>query len=168
MNKYIVFSVVVLSLAAAQFAVAQPAGAPAPSQPAWMSTPVKEMVDKARGAMKQVPLEEFKGAFDRKEDAVILDVRNPDEYAAAHIPGAVNIARGLLEFNIWTVVPDTNKKVYVYCRTGGRAALATKQLNELGYKNAVAVREGIRDWVKAGYPIKTAITDDDVVLTLSK
>jgi len=165
MKKHIIASVVVLSLAIAQLAAAQPAGAPAPSQPKWMSTPVKEMVDKARTATKQVPLEEFKGAVDRKEDAVILDVRNPNEYNAAHVPGAINLARGLLEFNIWTVVPDKNKKIYVYCKTGGRAALATKQLNELGYKNAVAVREGMADWIKAKYPVKTTITDEDVVIT---
>jgi len=162
-KKLIVSSMVVLSLAFAPLA-----GAQAPSQPAWMSTPVKEMVEKARAATKQVPLAEFKGIVDSKADAVILDVRNPDEYAAAHVPGAVSLARGLLEFNIWTVVPDKNKTIYVYCRTGGRAALATKQLNELGYKNAFAVREGIRDWVKAGYPIKTSITDDEVVISLAK
>jgi rhodanese-related sulfurtransferase len=161
MKKYIILSVAVLSLAVApHLALA--------GDPVWMSTPVKEMVDKARAATKQVPLEEFKGAVDRKEDAVFLDVRNPDEYSAAHVPGAVNLSRGLLEFNIWTTVPDKNKKIYVYCKTGGRAALATKQLNELGYKHAVSVREGMRDWVKAGYPIKTSITDEEIVITLAK
>jgi rhodanese-related sulfurtransferase len=161
MKKYIISSLVVLSLAVApHLALA--------GEPAWMSTPVKEMVDKARAATKQVPLEEFKGAVDRKEDAVILDVRNPDEYSVAHVPGAVNLSRGLLEFNIWNVIPDKNRKIYVYCKTGGRAALATKQLNELGYKNAVAVREGLRDWIKAGYPTKTMISDEDVVISLAK
>ena len=96
MKKFVLSSVVVLSLA-----VVPLAGAQAPSQPAWMSTPVKEMVDKARAATKQVPLADFKGIVDQKKaDVVILDVRNPDEYAAAHVPGAVNLARGLLEFNI--------------------------------------------------------------------
>lgn len=132
---------------------------------AAMPTQVQEMVDKARAATKQVPLGELKAAVDRKEDAVILDVRNPDEYAAAHVPGAVNLSRGLLEFNIWAMVPDKNRKIYVYCKTGGRAALATKQLNEFGYKNAVAVREGLRNWIMAGYPIKTSITDEELVLT---
>jgi len=135
------------------------------SATAAMPTQVQEMVDKARAATKQVPLQEFKATVDGKEDAVILDVRNPDEFAAAHVPGAVNLSRGLLEFNIWTMVPDKNRKIYVICKTGGRAALATKQLNELGYKNAVAVREGLRDWIMAGYPIKTSITDEEFVLT---
>ena len=66
------------------------------------------------------------------------------------------------------MVPDKNKTIYVYCKTGGRAALATKQLNELGYQNAYSLREGMRDWLKAGYPVKTSITDDEVVLTLAK
>jgi len=144
------------------------AGAQTPTQPAWMSSPAKEMVDKARAATKQVSIEELKGAIDRKEDVVVLDVRNPDEYAVAHIPSAINVPRGLLEFAIWTVVPDKTKKIYVYCRTGGRAALATKQLNEFGYTNAVAVSTGGQAWVKAGYPIKTSILDDEVVIKLAE
>ena len=159
MKKTLVSSAVALGLA-----VASVAGAQAPAQAAWMSTPVKEMVEKARAATVQVPLAEFKAAFDSKGDFVIIDVRNPDEFSAAHVPGAVNVARGVLEFNIWSAVPDKNKKIYVYCRTGGRAALATKVLNDLGYKNAVSVKEGMKDWAKAGYPVKTSITDDEIIL----
>ena len=95
-------------------------------------------------------------------------MRNPDEFSAAHVPGAVNVSRGVLEFNIWSAVPDKNKKIYVYCRTGGRAALATKVLNDLGYKNAVSVKEGMKDWVKAGYPVKTSITDDEIIIAPAK
>ena len=163
MRKLVSSSVVVLGLAFAQLASAQ-----APSQPGWMSTPVKEMVEKARAATKQVTIEELKAAIDRKEDVIILDVRNPDEYAAAHIPGAVNVSRGLLEFNIWAAVPDKDRKIFVYCKTGARAALATKQLNELGYKNAVSVDTGGVAWLKAGYPIMTSIVDEQAVIVLVK
>ena len=163
MKKFIVSSFVVLSLA-----VVPLAGAQTPGQPAWMSSAVKEMVEKARAATKQVTIEELKAAIDSKEDIVILDVRNPDEYGVAHIPGALNVPRGLLEFVIWTAVPDKGKKIYVYCKTGARAALATKVLNEIGYTNAVAVNTGGLAWVKAGYPVKTSITDEELVLTPAK
>ena len=133
-------------------------------QPKWMSTPTKDLVDKASASVKKVNIQDVKKAIDSKEDVVILDVRDPDEYGAAHIPGAVNISRGLLEFSIWSVVTDKNAKIYVYCKTGARAALATKQLNEFGYKNAMSVDTGVIAWIKAGYPVQTSIADNELVL----
>jgi rhodanese-related sulfurtransferase len=123
-------------------------------QPAWMSSPAKEMVDKARASVKLVTIQDLKKAMDSKEDIVIIDVRNPNEYDVVHIPGAVNVSRGLLEFQIWSVVPEKNAKIYVYCKTTGRSALATKTLNDLGYKNAVLMDAQFEDWIKAGYPVE--------------
>jgi rhodanese-related sulfurtransferase len=153
MKSFIITSAVVLCITAAPLAFSEEAAKP----PKWMSTPVKELVDRARASTKQVSINDLKDAIERKEDMVILDVRNLDEYDVAHIPNAVNVPRGLLEFNIWTAVPDTDKKLYVYCKTGARAALATKQLNELGYKNAVAINVGAAAWAEAGNPVQTSI-----------
>lgn len=114
---------------------------------------VKEMVAKAKAAVKTVSAADVKAAIDKKENAVILDVRDPNEYAAGHLPGAINVSRGTLEFVIWTKVPDQNAKIYVYCKTAGRSALATKTLNDLGYKNAVLMDAQFEDWIKAGYPV---------------
>ena len=59
-----------------------------------------------------------------------------------------------LEFNVWDKVADKNAKVYVYCKTAGRSALATKTLNDLGYKNAVLMDAQFEEWIKAGYPVE--------------
>lgn len=134
------------------------------AQPKWMTSPVKEWVDKARTATKQVTIGELKAAIDGAENVVVLDVREPNEYEVAHIPGAINVPRGLLEFSIWPVVPNKEAKIYVYCKTGARAALATKTLNELGYVNALAVATGGVAWVKAGYSVQTSITDEEIVI----
>lgn len=133
-------------------------------QPKWMTSPAGKLVQEARNATKQVPLAELKKVFDEDEDVVLLDVRTPREYEAVHIPGAENISRGLLEFSIWAVVPDKNEKIYVYCKSGARAALATKLLNDFGYKNAVAVSTGMADWAKSGYPVQTSITDEQIII----
>ena len=133
-------------------------------QPKWMASPVKEWVEKARATTKQVPITDLKAAIDGNENIVVLDVREPNEYEVAHIPGSINIPRGLIEFSIWAVVPEKEKKIFVYCKTGGRAALATKTLNEIGYSNAVAVNTGGAAWVKAGYPVETSISDDEFVI----
>ena len=119
----------------------------------WQTTVVKDWVAKAKAEIKKVSAADVKAAIDKKEKAVFLDVRDPNEYAGGRLPGAINVSRGKLEFDVWDMVPDKNAKIYVYCLTGGRAALATKTLNDLGYKNAVSMDAHIADWVKAGYPV---------------
>jgi rhodanese-related sulfurtransferase len=114
---------------------------------------VKEMVAKAKGSVKVVSAADVKAAIDTKEKAIFLDVRDPGEFAAGHLPGAMNISRGTLEFNVFSKITDQNSKIYVYCKTAGRSAFATKTLNDLGYKNAVLMDAQFEDWIKAGYPV---------------
>jgi rhodanese-related sulfurtransferase len=123
-------------------------------KPAGPPPIVKEMVAKAKAAIKVVSAEDVKAAIDKKEKAIFLDVRDANEYAAGHLPGAMNVSRGTLEFNIWSKVPDQNAKIYVYCKTAGRSAFATKTLNDLGYKNAVLMDAQFEDWIKKGYPVE--------------
>ena len=140
----------VLSLSSMALAQsAQPAAAPA--QPPQV---VKDMVAKAKAAITKVPAADVKTAIDNKEKAVYLDVRDPGEYTAGHLPGAINVSRGTLEFAIWSKVSDQSAKVYVYCKTAGRSTLATKTLNDLGFKNAVLMDAQFEDWIKAGYPVE--------------
>ena len=139
----------VLSLTTMAFAQ-QPAAAPASSGPPQA---VKDLLAKARSSIKTVSAADVKAAIDKKEKAVYLDVRDPNEYAAGHLPGSINVSRGTLEFNIWGKIPDQSAKIYVYCKTAGRSTLATKTLNDLGYKNAVLVDVQFEDWIKKGYPV---------------
>src|SRR3974390_2877050 len=88
--------------------------------PAGPPAIVNEMVAKAKAAVKSVPTDQVKAVVEKKDNAILLDVRDPNEFSAGHLPGAVNVSRGLLEWRIWAAVPDPNAKVFVYCRTGGR------------------------------------------------
>ncbi|MCP4338319.1 MAG: rhodanese-like domain-containing protein [Desulfobulbaceae bacterium] len=133
-------------------------------QPKWMEGPTGKLVQEARSSTKQITIEDFKKILDADEDITLLDVRTPREYEAVHIPGAVNVSRGLLEFSIWSVVPDKNEEIVVYCKSGARAALATKQLNDFGYKNAIAIATGMTEWAKSGNPVQTSITDEQIIL----
>ena len=139
----LVFSMVSLTLAQEK-----------PKAPAWQATVVKDWVAKAKAEIKKVSAADVKAAIDKKEKAVLLDVRDPNEYSAGHLPGAINVSRGTLEFNVWDKVSDKNAKIYVYCKTAGRSALATKTLNDLGYKNAVLMDAQFEDWIKTGYPVE--------------
>ncbi len=122
--------------------------------PAGPPPVVKEMVAKAKAAVHKVSAADVKAAIDKKEKAIFLDVRDPGEFAAGHLPGAMNISRGTLEFNVFNKIPDQKAKIYVYCKTAGRSTLATKTLNDLGYKNAVLMDAMFEDWIKAGYPVE--------------
>jgi rhodanese-related sulfurtransferase len=146
MFVWVLSFVFVLSVVGLAFAQEQKPAGPPPA--------VQEMVSKARAAIKTVPAADVKTAIDKKEQAVYLDVRDPGEYAAGHLPGAINVSRGTLEFNVWKALPDQNAKIYVYCKTKGRSTLATKTLNDLGYKNAVLMDAQFEDWIKAGYPVQ--------------
>jgi rhodanese-related sulfurtransferase len=146
MFVWVLSFVFVLSVVGLAFAQEQKPAGPPPV--------VKEMVAKAKSAVKTVSAADVKAAIDKKEKAVYLDVRDPGEYGAGHLPGSINVSRGTLEFNIWKAIPDQNAKVIVYCKTAGRSALATKTLNDLGYKNAVLMDAQFEDWIKAGYPVE--------------
>lgn len=125
-----------------------------PKVPAWQNTIVKEWVSNAKAEIKKVTPAEVKAAIDKKEKVIILDVRDPDEYRAGHIPGAINVSRGKLEFLIWDKISNKDEKIYVYCLTAARSALATKTLNNLGYKNAILMNAHFEEWIKAGYPVE--------------
>ncbi|NQU03098.1 MAG: rhodanese-like domain-containing protein [Syntrophaceae bacterium] len=112
------------------------------------------MLDKAGKGLTKATAEDVKASIDKKEKMVILDVRGANEYAAGHLPGAINVPRGLLEFKVFTAVPDQNMKIYVHCKTGGRATFATRTLLNLGYKNALWTQLNYAKWVKAGYPVE--------------
>ena len=120
---------------------------------------VSQLVANAKKVIKTVNMTEFKAMYDKKDVGLLVDVRDPNEYAAGHIPGAINISRGTLEFKLWNHVgghakPDLNKKMTLYCGSGGRCSLATKSLMDLGFTNVVAVNMKLADWKKAGYPLE--------------
>ena len=84
------------------------------------------------------------------ERAVVLDVREPDEYEQGAIPGAVHIPRGQLESSIEGRVPDRSTPLIVHCAGGTRSAFAAKTLAELGYTDVVSVAGGFNKWKDEG------------------
>lgn len=119
---------------------------------------VSELVANAKAQIKTIDMATFKAALDKNDLGLIVDVREPEEYADGHIPGAINIPRGQIELRIWPHVgfPDNtnlSKKMTLYCGSGTRCALATKSLQDLGFSNVTAVDMKIEDWTTAGYPL---------------
>ena len=88
----------------------------------------------------------------KSSEAVIVDVRDKDEWDEAHIPGAIHLSRGTIELDIEEKVPDPNAMIICHCGGGGRAALATESLQKMGYKNVRNMAGGFKAWKAAGLP----------------
>jgi molybdopterin/thiamine biosynthesis adenylyltransferase/rhodanese-related sulfurtransferase len=86
----------------------------------------------------------------RRPGAVVLDVREPDEYEQGAIPGALHIPRGQLESTIEGRVPDHGVPLVVHCASGVRSAFAARTLGELGYSDVVSVTGGFNKWKDEG------------------
>ena len=85
-------------------------------------------------------------------DAVIIDVREKDEWGEEHIPGAVHMSRGTIELDVEEKVPDTNAMIICHCGGGGRSALAAESLQKMGYENVRSMAGGFKAWRAAGLP----------------
>jgi len=85
-------------------------------------------------------------------DAVIIDVREKDEWDEEHIPGAVHMSRGTIELDVEEKVPDTNAMIICHCGGGGRSALAAESLQKMGYENVRSMAGGFKAWRAAGLP----------------
>jgi molybdopterin/thiamine biosynthesis adenylyltransferase/rhodanese-related sulfurtransferase len=88
--------------------------------------------------------------------AVIVDVREPEEWSAGHIPGAVHVPKSYLESRIEGAVPDRSGHVVLYCASGNRSAWAARTLIEdLGYEHVESMTGGFTLWKDRGYEVET-------------
>ncbi len=85
-------------------------------------------------------------------EAVIVDVREQDEWDEEHIPGAIHMSRGTIELDIEEKVSDTSAMIICHCGGGGRSALAVESLQKMGYKNVRSMAGGFKAWKAAGLP----------------
>ena len=105
-----------------------------------------DLVSAAKALIQEISLD-LSEQYIRTAD-VLIDVREADEYNAGHIPGAIFIPRGMLEFKL-SSSPELNSrdlKIAVYCKTGGRSALAALVLQEMGYVNVKSISGGFDAW----------------------
>jgi sulfur-carrier protein adenylyltransferase/sulfurtransferase len=86
----------------------------------------------------------------RRPKAVVLDVREPDEYEQGAIPGAVHIPRGTLESSVENRIADKSAPVIIHCASGVRSVFAAKTLSDLGYQDVVSVSGGFNKWKDEG------------------
>lgn len=140
-----------------------------------MSLTVRDLIACARARIREIqPAEllEMQGF-----GCPVVDVREPEEFAEGHIPGAVNIPRGLLEFEVdghpavryetAEALAHRERPVILYCLSGGRSALAAEALLRLGFANPMSLGHGILGWEDAGHPVVTPAPASHPVIAAS-
>ena len=87
------------------------------------------------------------------EGAVLIDVREREEFVQGHAAGAVHLSKGILELRIEEAIPDLSTPIICYCGGGSRSALAADNLQKMGYTNVASMAGGLKAWKNEGLPI---------------
>ena len=124
------------------------------------SITASDLVAEARAKIREVAPGAFHAAV---ADAVVIDVREPSEFETGHIPGAINIPRGVLEFQVDAhpavanvsdpALSHKDRPIVVVCRTGGSAAMSAVNLQRLGFRDVRSIAGGVIAWGEAGLPL---------------
>jgi len=107
-----------------------------------------EIVARARASVRELTPKQLADELDAQ--GMIIDVREADEWGLGVIPGAVHVARGILEGTIGRVAPDLDVPLTLYCAGGGRSALAASSLQAMGYSDVRSLAGGFDAWRAAG------------------
>lgn len=119
-----------------------------------------ELVGRVKATIKECSVTEARDCD--STHTLLIDIREPAEIQRGHIPGAVYVPRGLLEFEIHglvqrmqddTVDAPEDQPIVLYCGTGGRSALAAETLATMGYRNVRSMSGGLVAWAQAGLPV---------------
>ena len=116
-----------------------------------MSTPVKHhspgflaIVEDAKSRIREIDIEEYQRLVAAGEAGQLVDVREESEFAARHAEGAMHLSKGVIERDIETKFPAKDTKLVLYCGGGYRSALATDNLQKMGYTNVISLDGGWR------------------------
>ncbi|MGH7755331.1 MAG: rhodanese-like domain-containing protein [Vulcanimicrobiaceae bacterium] len=135
---------------------------------------LSELLREARANVPEISVAQARLALDRDDRRVILDVREPQEWADGHIAGALHRPRGLIEFLADPTSGRADRRllasrlgrVFVYSGAGERSLLAAQTLRSLGYDNVASIAGGLREWRARGFPVERADHEDlDVLAT---
>ncbi len=121
-----------------------------------MKKTAMELVAEAKKRVENLTPDQV--AKELEEGATLIDIREPQERKESSIPGSVAAPRGMLEFYADTSLPyhkeefNPDRRLILHCASGGRSALATETLQQMGYTNVAHLDGGIKAWKESGQP----------------
>jgi rhodanese-related sulfurtransferase len=126
-----------------------------------MPKSLKELVAAAKKRIREITAADAGDAVKKNPKTLILDVREPGEWAEGHIPGALHVPRGMLEAkadleyaNREPALADRSVSIIVHCASGARSAMAADVLQEMGFSDVKSMAGGIVAWKEQGLPIE--------------
>lgn len=112
------------------------------------------LVQDAKTRIREIDIEEYKRLREAGEAGQLVDVREEHEWQAAHVAGAIHLSKGTIERDIEKTIPDKNARLVLYCGGGFRSALATDNLQKMGYSNVLSLDGGWRALEVSGLPLE--------------
>jgi rhodanese-related sulfurtransferase len=111
-----------------------------------------KLVNAAKSRVKETTPEDVRKKQEASEAFHLVDVREDNEWNAAHAAGAIHLGKGIIERDIETAIPDHDAEIILYCGGGYRSALAADALQQMGYTNVISMDGGWKRWKELGYP----------------
>ena len=111
-----------------------------------------KIVDDAKSRIKEVSVEDTRARIAADPNARLIDVREDNEWDAAHATTAIHLGKGIIERDIESTVPDKSTELILYCGGGYRSALAADVLKQMGYTNVRSMAGGWKAWKESGAP----------------
>ena len=111
----------------------------------------QKLVAEAKKNITEISPAEARQQTERGE-AILIDVREEEDWREGHAKGAKHLGRGVIELEIEEQVPDPKTPIICYCGGGSRSALVTESLQKMGYENVRSLAGGFRAWKEAGLP----------------
>ena len=113
-----------------------------------------KIVDEAKSRIKEVTVAQTRERMAANSDAKLIDVREDNEWDAAHAAGAIHLGKGIIERDIEVTAPDKSTELILYCGGGYRSALAADVLQAMGYTNVYSMAGGWKAWKESGAPVE--------------
>ena len=113
-----------------------------------------KIVNDAKSRINEVNVTDTRERMANNPDTKLIDVREDNEWDAAHAAGAIHLGKGILERDIEATVPDKSTELILYCGGGYRSALAADVLQTMGYTNVWSMAGGWKAWEESGAPVE--------------
>jgi phage shock protein E len=109
-----------------------------------MTTRFQKQVQEAKSRITEISVAD--AAAELEKGAVMIDVREAEDWEKSHIPGAIHLPRDTIELEIEEQIPDPETPIICHCGGGSRSALVAESLQRMGYKNVKSLAGGYRAW----------------------
>jgi len=113
-----------------------------------------KLVNETRPHVKEISVEQARERLARNREAVLMDVREDDEWRAGHAEQAIHLGKGILERDLERQVPDPKREIIMYCGGGYRSVLTAAVAQRMGYNNVYSLIGGYKGLVQAQWPMK--------------